>query len=343
MREIAIGPDDAGQRLDRFLRKALPGSALGNLFRLLRKGVVRVNGCRAEGDLRLEPGDRVQIRLADDAIAALGPAPHGAASASRPSGGSGPARTRGARLTVLHRDDHVLAVDKPPFVLVQPGEGAAREDAEPTLDRLVLDLVGRGAAITFHPALAHRLDRGTSGIVLFGLTAAGLRGLTDLFRRREVAKRYVALVEGEPPEDRFTIDLPLARDPSDDRRGAKVKVSRGEGAQEAVTDFVVLGRDPGRGLALVEARPRTGRTHQIRAHLRAARLPIAGDPTYGDPRTREAWTRRGLRRQFLHAAAVRFVHPVGPGREVRIRSPLAADLRRVLARTALAAGLLEEE
>jgi 23S rRNA pseudouridine1911/1915/1917 synthase len=229
-------------------------------------------------------------------------------------------------------------VDKPPFVLSQPGEGGD----EATLDELVLDLLGAepasgdAAPLTFRPGLAHRLDRGTSGIVLFGLTAAGLRGLTERFRQRQVEKRYLALVAGEPPQDRFTVDLPLARDPSDDTRGAKVKVSRGEGAQEALTEFTVLARAPDAGLALVEARPRTGRTHQIRAHLRAVRLPIAGDPTYGDPRTRAVWVQRGLRRQFLHAWRVRLAHPVDAGRVLAVESPLPPDLRKALARAGLA-------
>lgn len=334
MRVVTIARDDAGQRLDRFLRKLLPGSPLGNVFKLLRKGLVRVNGKRAEGDLRLAEGDRVELRLPEETLGALGPPRRDAPRARR-----GP---KAASLRVLFRDEHVLAVDKPPFLLVQPGEGGD----EATLDALVLDLVGGDVPsggdrpLTFRPGLAHRLDRGTSGIVLFGLSAAGLRGLTELFRRREVEKRYLALVAGEPAEERFTVDLPLARDPSDDSRGAKVKVSRGEGAQEAVTDFVVLARAPHERFALVEARPRTGRTHQIRAHLRAAKLPIVGDPTYGDPRTKETWARRGLRRQFLHAWRLRCAHPVEAGRVLDVEAPLPADLRKALAAAGLPAALL---
>jgi 23S rRNA pseudouridine955/2504/2580 synthase len=324
VREVTIRRDDAGQRLDRFLRKLLPGSTLGNLFRLLRKGLVRVNGRRAEGDLRLAEGDRVEIR-----------ADVGGASAAPPGRPRAPGAAASRPLSVLFRDEHVLAVDKPPFVLVQPGEGG--DDA--TLDTLVIDLIGPGDSLTFRPGLAHRLDRGTSGIVLFGLSAEGLRGLTEAFRRREVEKRYLALVEGSPAQDEFTVDLPLARDPSDESRGKKVKVSRGADAQPALTEFTVLGRDAGQALALVEARPRTGRTHQIRAHLRAARLPIAGDPTYGDPRSRARWEKSGLRRQFLHAWRIRLRHPVEAGRWIDVEAPLPPDLRKVLARTSLGAAV----
>jgi len=318
---LTIGRDDAGQRVDRFLRKALPRSSLGNVFRLLRKGLVRVDGRRVAGDHRLVAGSVVEIRVAGDSLSALGPPP-GAAKA-------GPAAPGARHLRVLHRDEDVLAVDKPADLLVQPGEG----DRGPTLQDLVLALVGRGDAHTFVPSLAHRLDRGTSGIVLFGLSARGLRGLTEAFRGRRVEKRYLALVGGSPEEDRFTVDLPLARDPSDETRGARVKVSRGEDARSAVTEFTVLGRDEARGFALVEARPRTGRTHQIRAHLRAVRLPIVGDPKYGDPRRDPDWRAlTGLRRQFLHAWRVRLAHPADPGRTIEVESPLPPDLRRALSR-----------
>lgn len=320
MTSLTIGRDDAGQRVDRFLRKALPRSSLGNVFRLLRKGLVRVDGRRVAADHRLAPGSVVEIRVAGDALAALGP--------SR-SAAKGPPAPGGRGLRVLHRDDDVLAVDKPPDLLVQPGEG----DRGPTLQDLVLALVGRGDAHTFVPSPAHRLDRGTSGIVLFGLSARGLRGLTEAFRARRVEKRYLALVGGSPAEDRFTVDLPLARDPSDETRGARVKVSRGEDARSAVTEFTVLARDGTRGFALVEARPRTGRTHQIRAHLRAVRLPIVGDPKYGDPKRDPEWRAlTGLRRQFLHAWRVRLAHPADPGRTIEVESPPPPDLRRALAR-----------
>ena len=323
MTSLRIGRDDAGQRVDRFLRKALPRSSLGNLFRMLRKGVVRVDGRRVEGDRRLAEGEVVEIRVAEESLRALEPA--GTAATAGPRRPAADA----SRVRVLHRDEDVLAVDKPPHLLVQPGDG----DSGPTLQDQVLALVGRGDARTFVPSLAHRLDRDTSGVVLFGLSARGLRGLTEAFRARKVEKRYLALVAGSPPEDRFTVDLPLARDLSDDTRGARMKVSRSEDARSAVTDFAVLARDDERGFALIEARPRTGRTHQIRAHLRAAGFPIVGDPKYGDPRRDPRWrAMTGLRRQFLHAWRVAFAHPAAPERRVEVESALPPDLRRALAR-----------
>lgn len=327
VRELRIARNDAGQRLDRFLRKALPGSGLGGLYKALRKGLVRVNGKKASPEDRLAEGDVVELRF-DSGSGSVPVRPAGKPSA--------PVKLPPVR--VLFRDAHVLAVDKPPHVLVQPGEGAA-PGRDGTLDAAVLALVGRGDAVTFKPGLAHRIDRGTSGIVLFGLSAEGLRGLTEAFRNRRVEKRYLALVAGSPEKDEFSVDLPLARDPSDDSRGKRVKVSRGGDAQTAVTDFRVLARSADGEFALVEARPRTGRTHQIRAHLRAAGLPILGDPTYGDPRREPAWRRRtGLRRQFLHAWKIRLDHPVG-GSPIDVESPLPPDLARAAAACGVSAAV----
>lgn len=312
MRKLVIGRDDAGQRLDRFLRKALADEALGSIFKLVRTGRVRVNGRRAKPDLRLAAGDELELRFAD-----------GASAAPR----ARPARAGAAPLAVLYRDDHLAAVDKPPFLLVQRGEGGD----EPTLDEIAVAQFGRGDALTFAPSLAHRLDRGTSGIVLLGLSAQGLRGLTEAFRRRDVSKTYLALVAGRPETDEFVVDLPLRRERKDARRGAKVAVSGAPDALSAETAFRVVARDARRGLALVEAHPRTGRTHQIRAHLRAAKLPIVGDPVYGVPSQNRDWAREpGIRRQFLHAWRVEFDHPVEKGRRVTVESPLPEDLVRTL-------------
>jgi 23S rRNA pseudouridine955/2504/2580 synthase len=312
VRKLVIAEDDAGQRLDRFLRKVLADQALSGVFKSIRTGRIRVNGRKGRPDLRLVAGDEVEIRLPDAATAGV--------DRPRPR-----RRAPGAELVVLHRDEHVLAVDKPPFLLVQQGEKAD----EPTLDAIVAEQFGRGDSLTFTPSLAHRLDRGTSGVVLLGLTAAGLRGLTEAFRRREVDKRYWALVAGEPPRDEFVVDLPLRRDATDDRRGKKVSVSHGPDAQSALTEFTVLARS--RGFSLMEARPKTGRTHQIRAHLRAVKLPIVGDPTYGDPAKNRAWrVEPGLKRQFLHAKRVELTHPVERGRRIVVESPLPDDLARTL-------------
>jgi 23S rRNA pseudouridine955/2504/2580 synthase len=315
---LKIGPDDAGQRVDRFVRKVLPSATLGHVFKLLRTGRVRVNGAKVKPAVRLQEGDEVLLKLPEEVLSTLTTARKGRRSA--------PAARSLEAVRIIHRDDDVLAVDKPPMLLCQPAD----DPEEPSLDQMVLDVVGAGDAHTFRPSLAHRIDRGTSGIVLFGVSGRGLRGLTAAFRERRVTKRYLALVIGAPDRDRFEIDLPLARDQSDERRGKKMKVSRGADAQQAQTEIEVLARRNDGRFTLVEARPRTGRTHQIRAHLRAAKLPIVGDPTYGLPqRNRDFRVSPGIWRQFLHAHRIELDHPCQEGR-LAIESPLPEDLVRTL-------------
>jgi len=217
----------------------------------------------------------------------------------------------------------VLAVDKPARLLVHEGDSGD----EPTLLDAVLRAFPTRRGHTFRPALAHRLDRDTSGVVLVGLSAEGLRGLEEALRRRRVRKTYLALVLGTPEPRIGTIDAPLRRQefPKGDR--PKVSVG-GRKDPEAMTDYRVLAEAG--GLSLVKARPRTGRTHQIRAHLRHIGHPILGDPTYGDRRRNEEARRTlGLWRPFLHALRVELAHPV-TGEPLVIEAPLPEELRRVL-------------
>ena len=309
---LDIGPDDAGQRVDRFVRKVLSRATLPLVYKLLRTKQVVVNGRKARPEDRLAPGDAVTFflgaRMADLRGA---PEPRRARRAAPPA------------LAVLHRDEHIAALDKPARLLVH--EGAAGD--EPTLQQALLAAFPARRGHAFRPALAHRLDRDTSGVVLAGLSGPGLRGLEDLFRRRKIRKTYLALVVGVPAEREGTIDAPLKRQevPKGDR--PKVFVG-GRKDPAARTDWRVL--SAAGSYALLEARPRTGRTHQVRAHLKHLGHPILGDPTYGDRRrNEEARGRYGLWRPFLHAAAVEFEHPV-TGVLLRVEAPLPAELRRVL-------------
>jgi 23S rRNA pseudouridine955/2504/2580 synthase len=310
---LEIGPDDAGQRVDRFLRKYLPRATLSLVFKLLRTKQVLVNGRKARPEDRLAEGDVVTHFLGDRTRDLR----------------SGPAERKGTAspaLEILHRDADVLAVNKPARLLVHEGDAGD----EPTLIDAVLRAFPGRRGHTFRPALAHRLDRDTSGVVLVGLTAPGLRGLEEALRRRKVRKTYLALVVGVPGPPEGVIDAPLRR--QDVPKGDRPKVFVG-GARdpEAVTEYRVVGE--GAGLALVEAFPRTGRTHQIRVHLAHIGHPVLGDRTYGDRRRNaEARTRHGLWRQFLHASRVELEHPV-TGKRLVVEAPLPEELLRVLAAT----------
>ena len=316
-----IGPDDAGQRVDRFVRKSLPRATLSLVFKLLRTKQVTVNGRKARPEDRLAEGDALTLFLGERLRDLRGGAGRG--------GGDGPPAP--PRLEVLHRDGDVLAVNKPARLLVHEGDAGD----EPTLLSAVLREFPGRKAHTFRPALAHRLDRDTSGVVLVGLTARGLRGLEEALRRRKVRKTYLALVAGVPEPRSGTVDAPLRR--QEFTTGDRAKVFVG-GARDpaAVTEYRVV-REAG-GFALVEAFPRTGRTHQIRVHLRHIGHPVLGDPTYGDrARNEEARRRLGLWRPFLHALRVELAHPV-TGERLVIEAPLPEELRRGLEGAGLAAG-----
>jgi tRNA pseudouridine65 synthase len=208
-------------------------------------------------------------------------------------------------LRILHRDAHLVAIDKPSGIAVHRGWAAERE--------VVVDQLHAQLGVFVHPL--HRLDRGSSGVLLFALDVETARAIGDEFAAGRVAKRYLALVRGIPPE-RFEIDHALPRD--EDKRSPRV---------EAFTEFErleVIGR-----YALVAARPRTGRLHQIRRHLKHISCPILGDVTYGKgAHNRMCRTRYGLGRLFLHAASLE-VELDGARRS--FGAPLAVELEAALA------------
>ncbi len=312
MAEFTVAEDDADQRLDRFLRKLLTRATLPHVFKLVRTGKVRVDGKRGKPERRLAAGEVVEIRLPDVRLAEmLAPDRRPAPAASGP-------------VAILHRDEHLMAVDKPPFLPVQPGN----EGDEDHLIGRVLALVGdERHSHTFRPALAHRLDQDTSGVVLVGLTAAGLRGLNADFKARRIDKEYLALVRGSPRGDEGAIDLPLLKR-DDANRAPRVKVSTSRHARPARTEWTVVRR--GKGFTLLRVKILTGRMHQIRVHLAHVGHPVAGDPKYGDRRENETLKgRHGLWRQFLHARMVRLPHPV-TREETVIEAPVPADLERTM-------------
>lgn len=297
-----IHADDAGQRLDRYLRKLMPGATLAHVFKLIRKKRVRVNGVPARASLRLVESDVVDLDVAEATLCEL--------TASRRRQ---PPRSH-LPVDVLHRDADILAAAKPAGLAVHGGSGT--EDDH--LLARILAAVGIGAARTFRPAPAHRLDRLTSGVVLVGVSGRGLRELTRMLRERAIEKTYVAIVEGRPEPPAGSIDVSLAR--TDAARGPKVVAAAG--GKSALTTYRTLGRSARHAFVRVELV--TGRTHQIRAHFASIGCPIAGDRRYGG---------HG-RTLCLHALEVRFRHPF-TGRAMRIRAELPAAFSRMLRESGL--------
>lgn len=304
MREVVVTEHEAGQRLDRLLRKLLRRTPLGAIYRLLRSGGVRVDGRKATGDLRLVVGMRLQLRVAD--IATDAPPDAGSRPAGRRAGGddAGPAPA------VVHADDDLLVLDKPAGLAVHAGSGVTAS---------VVDWLARAGhgvrTATWRPAPAHRLDRGTAGLLLVGLTPAAQRQLTAAFRDGRVAKTYHAVVAGRPPRARGSVDAPLLARVDAPAGGPKVVVDAAGDA--ARTEYEVVAERGGR--TLLRLRPRQGRQHQLRAHLAHLGCPIVGDRRYGGPAFPGGWF-------LLHCTELTLSHPA-TGALVTFRAPLPATFR----------------
>ncbi|MCA9542768.1 MAG: RluA family pseudouridine synthase [Myxococcales bacterium] len=228
----------------------------------------------------------------------------------------------GVRARTIHIDDDFIVVCKPAGLVTQPGHG---HEHDALLNGLFAthgkQLQNLGKARDF--GLLHRLDRPTSGLVLVGLTARGYDGLRAQFEARTLEKTYVTLVQGAPPAARGTVDLPIA---TVRRGGLKMaRLGRSRGAKTAVTDYRVLAKAG--GMSLVECQPRTGRLHQIRAHMAHLGCAVLGDRDYGPRSPLDADFRRacGKNAIFLHAGGLRFDHPV-TGRRLTVVAPLPDEL-----------------
>lgn len=224
-------------------------------------------------------------------------------------------------LDILYEDDHLLAVNKPPGLVVHPARGH--------LDNLTLQngVRHRYRSRLGDPGLTlgspHRLDKDTSGVIVFAVTRQAYVDLVEQFSRSEPRKSYLAILDGETGPAAFANDKPIGPDPA--RRGAGKTLPPGQGGKPARTDFLTL--EGGRGWSLARAVPRTGRPHQIRIHAADLGLPLAGDRDYNpDP------GRLGMTRQALHAASLEFRHPLEKDRLVRIEAPPPDDFREALFR-----------
>ena len=277
--------------------------------KLCRTGQIRVDGKRAETGLRLAPGQSVRVP----------PLPTGPAPAPPPVHATDPALRRELEGMVLHRDEHVIVLDKPHGLPVQGGPGIKRH-----LDGMLDGLREEGGP---RPKLVHRLDRDTSGVLVLARTPGVAAKLAAAFRGRDVRKTYWAVVAGRPVPVEGRIDLPLLRY-AGGRGERSVPAARDdEDAQRAVTDYRTLDH-AGQKLAWLELSPVTGRTHQLRVHCVALGAPIVGDRKYEEPDQNGAFGAivEGLPdRLHLHARALDLPHPAG-GR-LAVEAGLPAHMR----------------
>lgn len=293
VKTVTVAADEADIRLDRWFKRHAPQLTHGMLEKLLRAGQIRVDGKRVKSNQRLMPGQEVRVPPLPEAPAPLvekAPAPVSEADAKL------------LRDAVLYRDEHVIALNKPPGLAVQGGTGMADRHLDAMLDALRF-----GGE---RPKLVHRLDKDTSGVLLLGRTASAAAKLAAGFRSRAAQKLYWAVVVGVPKMRQGRIDAPLAKMAG--RMGDKVAVDEDEG-KRAVTWYRTV--EAVKRAAWLELEPRTGRTHQLRAHCALLGTPIQGDGKYGG--TEAYITGQGVSKKLhLHARAIRMPHPAGGTLEV---------------------------
>lgn len=301
VRYLEIDAGHAGQRLDNFLITTLKGVPRSHIYRLLRKGEVRVNKGRRQPDYRLQAGDVVRVppvrRAAETKIIAK------------------IEDFQWLEDTVLYEDEHLLAVNKPSGLAVHGGSGV-------TLG--LIEALRRLRPQARFLELAHRLDRETSGCLLLAKRRPALLALHAQLRDSSMDKRYLALVRGVWQGKSRRVETALQRD---QLRGGEREVRVAADGKAAASRFIP--RQLFGDASLMEIKLITGRTHQARVHAAHLGHPIAGDEKYGNPAFNRRMRERGLKRLFLHAASLTLRHPE-QGCKMRIEAPLPAELTRII-------------
>ena len=299
---MEIGPNEDGQRLDNFLLRELKGVPRSRIYRLLRKGEVRLNKKRCKPSDRLAEGDQVRIP------------PVRVSENSQPIG---PGQSLRALLnaSILFEDDALLVIDKPSGLAVHGGSGISAGVIENLRamrpDDRFLELV-------------HRLDRDTSGCLILARSRAALVQLHEQLRDGGVDKYYLALTQGKWPNAVKEVNAPLQKNELNSGERI-VRVQKDGKASRTYFEIVERFSDS----TLVKAKLDTGRTHQIRVHTQLTGHPILGDEKYGDKAENQRLQKMGLKRLFLHAATLSFTHPIS-GERITLDAPLPADLQNLL-------------
>ena len=315
VQQITVGAEEGEQRLDRWLKRRFPQITQGVIEKACRKGDIRVDGGRVKASTRVSPGQSVRIP----------PLPEGEAAPVVRAPKISASDAEMIRAAVIFRDQHIIALNKPPGLPSQGGSGQGARHVDGLSDALMFDYKER-------PVLVHRLDKDTSGVLLLARTPRVARRLAEAFRHRETRKIYWALVAGVPTPAKGTIKYGLVKAGG---RGAGEKMrcihpaelDQTEGAKRAATDFAVLERLGGRA-AWMALSPITGRTHQLRAHMAEIGHPIIGDGKYGGSAQENLGDGWGAgiggavsRKLHLHARSLRVQHPV-TGAMLNLTAPL---------------------
>jgi 23S rRNA pseudouridine1911/1915/1917 synthase len=301
---FTIAEDGEGMRLDRFLVSVLPGHSRSQIQRLVKEQRVRIDGRDARANQTVRIGQQISVEISEP----VDPEP----------------QPEALPLTILYQDHDVIVIDKPAGMVVHPAAGHESGTLVNALLHHIDDLSGIGGEK--RPGIVHRLDRGTSGLMVVAKHDAAHVELARQFREREIEKEYLALVWGDVRAGR-RIDAPIGRDPSNRKKMS----ARARRSREAVTR-IVRAEPLHPMLTLARVAIHTGRTHQIRVHLNAIGHPVVGDALYGGVHRRVPGDLKAvthLERPFLHAARLAFRHPTD-GRRMEFESALPDDLQRVV-------------
>jgi 23S rRNA pseudouridine955/2504/2580 synthase len=300
VRLVAVEADYVGQRIDNFLMRELKGVPKSRIYNLLRRGEVRVNKSRAKPDYKLQTGDVVRVPPVRVAVREESAVPLGLDA--------------GLRSAILYEDAGLLVINKPSGLAVHGGSGISLG---------LIEALRQMYPEQRHLELVHRLDRDTSGCVMVAKKRSVLKQLHELLKARKgVDKRYLALVGGKWPARKQQVNAPLQKNVlSSGERMVRVELE----GKKSVTEYTLLRRVA--GASLIEARPVTGRTHQIRVHCQYAGYPILGDDKYGDDGADANFRKLGLKRLFLHAHSLAFTLD---GKRISVVAPLPPELEKVL-------------
>ena len=303
---ISVSPADAGERLDAFLAAHIEGWSRARLHRLIENADVLVNGSVSKPSQKLRSNDTIEIELTPTLSASFAP--------------------ENIPVEVVYEDDDLIVVNKPAGMVVHPAAGIASGTLANALAFHFQQLSTTSGAA--RPGVVHRLDKGTSGLLVVAKTESAHEHLADQFRAREVFKSYVALVHGQVEKESGEIDQPIARDPRNRTRMAVVR-----GGRPALSIYKVRRRFE--RFTLLDVELKTGRTHQIRVHLAWLKQPVVGDEVYGagrdktviNPVIRARIAKLG--RQFLHAEQLGFRHP-RRAEQLRFTAALPTELQSLL-------------
>jgi len=297
-----VQEEQIGQRLDRFLAPLLPSLSRTNIQQLIADEAVLVKDKASKPGYALRRGDTITIMRSAPVIP-----PTNATAQELP-------------LDILYEDEDLLVLNKAPGIVVHPGPGHSDDTLVNALLARYPELQGVGE--DGRPGIVHRLDKDTSGLIIIARNSRTLTALMEQMQGHTIVKRYLALVEGDVAHDQGSIDAPIGRD----TRNRQQMTITTRDSREARTHFRVLQRFTRHTLLLLQLE--TGRTHQIRVHLKAIGHPVVGDPVYGSGNAPKGFT---LNRQFLHAYQLQFDHPI-TGKLIEIEAPLPKDLQNILAK-----------